>query len=106
MNTLSDKHTTSVSARSVAFLGNLLCIRLNDDRELQISLDKTEWLHWLRDATPQQRAHWSLEPGGFAVYWEDLDDGIEIDHLLDMQTPHSFTRTAEIEPKLHYAGVA
>jgi len=36
-----------------------------------------------RDA--EQRANWSLEPGGFAIYWNDLDDGIEICHLLGMQ---------------------
>ena len=26
-----------------------------------------------------------IEPRGFAVYWEDLDDGIELNHLLSMQ---------------------
>jgi len=36
------------------------------------------WLAWLAQATPEQRAHWSLEPRGFAVYWEELDNGIEI----------------------------
>jgi hypothetical protein len=106
MNTLRNKRTTSVSARSVDFLGNLLCIRLNDGRELRISLETTPWLRWLRDAKPQQRANWSLEPGGFAVYWEDLDDGIEIAHLLEMQTPSSPTETPEITSELRYAGVA
>ena len=41
--------------------------------------------NWLAKATPEQRDNWSIEPGGFAVYWEDLDDGIEIMHLLNMQ---------------------
>ena len=42
-------------------------------------------MKWLRDATPEQRANWSIEPRGFAIYWEDLDDGIELSHLLSMQ---------------------
>jgi len=43
------------------------------------------WLKWLAQATPKQRANWSLEPGGYAIYWPDLDDGIEVCHLLDTQ---------------------
>ena len=43
------------------------------------------WLKWLAQATPKQRAKWKLEPGGYAIYWEDLDDGIEVCHLLDSQ---------------------
>jgi hypothetical protein len=39
----------------------------------------------LVNATDEQRARWSLEPGGFAIYWEDLDDGIEVSRLLDLQ---------------------
>jgi len=30
-------------------------------------------------------AHWSREPRGFAVYWEELDNGIEVNHLLSPQ---------------------
>jgi hypothetical protein len=42
-------------------------------------------LKWLAKATPEQRAKWTIEPGGFAIYWEELDDGIEISHLLSMR---------------------
>ena len=44
-----------------------------------------DWLDWLAKATPEQQANWSIESGGFAIYWEDLDDGIEVCHLLSMQ---------------------
>lgn len=27
----------------------------------------------------------SLEPDGYAIYWEDLDDGIEVCHILAVQ---------------------
>ena len=48
-------------------------------------LGRGDWLKWLQGATPEQRANWSIEPRGFAIYWEDLDDGIELSHLLSMQ---------------------
>ena len=47
-----------------------------------MDLQSTPWLSWLFRATPQQQAAWSIEPGGFAVYWDALDDGIEVAHLL------------------------
>ena len=32
-------------------------------------------------ATPAQRRKWHIEPHGIAIYWDDLDDGIEVEHL-------------------------
>ena len=57
---------------------------LSPDIIIRLNLDQIEWLDWLANATPEQRAKWSLEPGRFAVYWEDLDDGIEIEHVLSL----------------------
>ena len=47
--------------------------------------NRIEWLRWLYEATPEQCANWSLEPGGYAVYWDDLDDGVEVCHLLALE---------------------
>ncbi|MBI4552262.1 MAG: DUF2442 domain-containing protein [Candidatus Latescibacteria bacterium] len=77
--------TESVRATGVHFVGNILHVALSDGREISLPIDCVEWLKWLANATPEQRARWSIEPGGFAIYWEDLDDGIEICHLLGMQ---------------------
>lgn len=74
-----------VGARSVRFAGNMLHVSLTDGREIALPLEQTEWLRWLAQATPEQRAHWSLEPGGYAIYWEDLDDGFEVVHALSLQ---------------------
>ena len=82
MNTLADKTTTIVQARNVNFAGNQLSIELSDGRALSVPYKKISWLKWLAKATPKQRADWSLEPGGYAIYWEQLDDGVEIGHLL------------------------
>jgi len=86
MNTLTVKTTEQVRAKNVRFTRNLLRVLLSDGREISLQPDEVPWLKWLAKATPKQRANWSLEPGGFAIYWKDLDDGIEICHLLDLQS--------------------
>ena len=70
----------SRAAKSVRFTDTMLYIRLTDGREIGVPL--TRFL-WLKRATPTQRSKWRIEPHGLAVYWDDLDDGIEIDHLLE-----------------------
>ena len=85
MITSANNITTQVTAKNVRFEGDVLYVLLSDGREVSTPIDKIEWLDWLAKATSEQRANWSLEPGGFAVYWNDLDDGIEVCHLLTMQ---------------------
>ena len=46
---------------------------------------KIEWLNWLANVTPEQRSRWSVEPGGFAIYWEDLDGVVEVCRMLGTQ---------------------
>jgi hypothetical protein len=74
-----------VAASNVRFEENILHVSLSDGREISLPIDRIEWLKWLAQATPEQRANWSLEPGGYAIYWEDLDDGIEVCHILTME---------------------
>lgn len=77
--------TEQVAAMGVRFDRNVLYVALSDGRELSVPLKRVPWLRWLMKASPEQRAKWSLEPGGFAIYWEELDDGIEVCRLLGMQ---------------------
>jgi hypothetical protein len=85
MHTLASDEIRHVSATGVRFVGNSMHVTLDDGQEISVSLDRTPWLDWLAKANMEQRANWSIEPGGFAIYWEDLDDGIEVRHLLQMQ---------------------
>ncbi len=85
MSTLIAKTTKAVRAEGVRFTGDKLCIKLDDGREISLNHTSVPWLKWLAHATPKQRANWSIEPGGYAIYWDDLDDGIEVCHLLDPQ---------------------
>lgn len=85
MPTLTNSKAQTVFATGVRFDKNMLYVSLNDHREICLPVDSVDWLKWLAKATPEQRANWSLESGGFAIYWDDLDDGIEVCHLLSMQ---------------------
>ncbi len=71
-----------VAATAVRFTASMIYIALNDCRETGIPLAH---FPWLAQANPVQRENWSIEPRGYAVWWDDLDDGIEVDHLLDTQ---------------------
>jgi len=62
-----------VQIKNVRVEGNTLYILLSDGREISLPIDQMDWLKW------------TIEPGGCAVYWEELDDGFEIEHLLSLQ---------------------
>ena len=83
MNTLTAKTTATVRAKSVRFTGSVMRVALDDGREISLPINDVPWLKWLAKASTKQRANWTIEPGGFAIYWPDLDDGIEVCHLLD-----------------------
>jgi hypothetical protein len=85
MVTSTTNVSVQVQAKNVRFDKNLLHIALSDGREISLRFDQLTWLKWLAKATPEQRAEWTIEPGGFAIYWDKLDDGIEIEHLLSLQ---------------------
>jgi len=83
MNTLNANTAEQVRAKGARFTNGTLHIQLDDGREISLPLAQVPWLKWLAKATPKQRANWTVEPGGFAIFWPDLDDGIEVCHLLD-----------------------
>ena len=85
MSTLTARTTDQVRATGVRFAGGMLHVQLDDGRGISLPLAEVPWLKWLAKATPRQRTNWKLEPGGYAIYWPDLDDGIEVCHLLDTQ---------------------
>jgi hypothetical protein len=74
--------TAEVGAAAVRFEGDVLHVALTDGREVAVPMARVPWLAWLLRATPEQRERWSVEPDGFAVYWDELDDGVEVAHLL------------------------
>jgi hypothetical protein len=67
-------------ATDVRFTESMLYVALSDGREIGVPLSRFQWL---ANANAAQRNKWHIEPHGFAVYWDDLDDGIEVDHLME-----------------------
>ena len=86
MATLAPDEVDHVRAAGVRFVGDVLYIELTDGRQIGLDVRRIGWLGWLAQASLEQRANWSVEPGGFAVYWNDLDDGIELCHVLGLQS--------------------
>ena len=67
-------------ATHVRFANSMLYVALEDGREIGVPISR---FPWLESATPAQRARWHIEPRGFAIYCDELDDGIEVDHLME-----------------------
>jgi Protein of unknown function (DUF2442) len=65
-------------AKAARFTNGMLYIELTDGREIGVPLSR---FPWLRRATSAQRRKWHIEPRGIAIYWDDLDDGVEVEHL-------------------------
>jgi hypothetical protein len=66
-------------ARSVSFKNGSLIVELVDGRSVSVPL---EWFPRLVEASATERKRWELDADGAAIWWPDLDDGIEITHLL------------------------
>ena len=93
MNTSSDETTGEAAVCDVRFAGDKLVLVLDDEREVSMPFKKIKWLAWLAAATPKQRADWTIEPHGYAVWWNALDDGIEVVHALSAKRlPHHVSR--------------
>lgn len=74
-----------------------LILRLNDGRAILLDMRLYPWLQWLLNATPEQRRRWEIVPSGGSVWWTELDEGIELQPLLDMQP----LPTTEVQPVLN-----
>jgi hypothetical protein len=76
--------TSDLRPIGVRFAPTHVHIPLNDGREIGMPLNN-RYLRWLREAAPGQRERWSITPAG-DVYWPELDDGLEAEHLLRPQS--------------------
>ena len=58
---------------------DLLTVFLNDGR---IIIFPCTSMKWLSQATEEQQQNFSVESDGYGIWWEELDDGIALNHLL------------------------
>ncbi len=59
----------------------MLRIDIADGRELAVPL---EWFPKLRDASPEDRAHWRLIGGGEGIHWPNIDEDISVLRLFGL----------------------
>lgn len=70
----------SSNATNVVFTETKMIIFMEDGRELSIPL---EWFASLRNATKEQLENYRLIGKGEGIHWEDLDEDISVECLLE-----------------------
>ncbi|MCB0541783.1 MAG: DUF2442 domain-containing protein [Bacteroidetes bacterium] len=70
----------SNNAKNVSFTDTKMIIFLEDGRELSVPL---EWFSSLRNASLAQLENWRFIGNGEGIHWEELDEDILVENLLD-----------------------
>ena len=70
----------SKNAINILFSDSKMIVFLEDGRELSIPL---EWFPRLRKATVEQLNKWRFIGSGEGVHWEEIDEDISIENLLE-----------------------
>jgi hypothetical protein len=68
-------------AQKVDFIPDAFVVHLEDGRSLTVPL---EWFPSLRDATPEQRAHYELIGPGIGIHWPEIDEDISVPRLFGL----------------------
>lgn len=79
---ISVSRPASALAKNVLFDKNTMRVLLLDGREISVPL---EWFPTLRNATDPQRKKWRLIGNGIGIHWEQLDEDISVEALLNRQ---------------------
>lgn len=67
-------------AVEVLFTAEKMIVLLEDGRELSVPL---EWFPRLRNASMEQLKKWRFIGKGEGIHWEELDEDISVEKLLD-----------------------
>lgn len=67
-------------AQDVAISDDTLTVELTDGRSISVPI---AWFPRLSHATPEERNHWRLIGGGHGIHWQDLDEDISVEGLLN-----------------------
>ena len=70
----------SKNAVDILFSDSKMTVILEDGRELSVPL---EWFPRLRKATQEQLKKWRFIGKGEGVHWEEIDEDISIENLLE-----------------------
>ena len=70
----------------VSFQNDEVVLTLTDGRSIHLEMSRFPWLAWLQNAGAEQRRRWEIVPSGGGVWWPELDEGIELQPLLDLHS--------------------
>ena len=70
----------SYLANDLTFTKDKMVVYFEDGRELAIPL---EWFPKLRNATMEQLKKWRFIGDGEGIHWEELDEDISVENLLE-----------------------
>jgi len=70
----------SKNAVDIVFSESKMIVFLEDGRELAVPL---EWFPRLRKATKEQLKKWRFIGKGEGVHWEEIDEDVSIENLLE-----------------------
>ena len=70
----------SVRAKSLRFDRHTMWVELDDGRSLGVPL---AWFPRLMQATPEQRENYRIDYSGNGLHWDELDEDISVEGLLD-----------------------
>jgi len=70
----------SRSATDLSFSENKMTVFFEDGRELSVPL---EWFPRLRKATLNQLKKWRFIGNGEGIHWDELDEDISVENLLE-----------------------
>ena len=74
------KINKSKLAQNLSFSKDKMTIFLEDGRELSVPLG---WFPKLSDADKDQLQNWRFIGTGEGIHWEDLDEDVSVERLLD-----------------------
>lgn len=92
-------------AQKVKVTDEELIVELDDGRTISVPL---AWFPRLLHGTPEERAHWRLIGNGEGIHWPELDEDIEVRHLLlgipSQETQQSLQKWLQSRKQRHMKG--
>jgi len=79
VSTLETKMNKEPVAAQVSFTDTMICLVLDDEREIKTPLN---FYPRLAKATKEQLNNFRLIAGGTGLHWEDLDEDLSIDSIV------------------------
>jgi hypothetical protein len=70
----------SKNAVNLSFTEDKMVVYLEDGREISVPL---EWFVKLRNANKEQLENWRLIGNGEGIHWEDLDEDLLVENLIN-----------------------